>query len=163
LVYVAGALGGSGWAKVMALALALSVIATTGCGIVLTARVIYGMASHRVLPGVLARVSHRFATPGLASAAVGLGLVGVPRAYLLATSLASAFSDVIAVTGLLYAAFYILTALAAITYYRRRVLATFRDAVILGILPLGAAGFLGWILVRSVQAAPASQVWSLVA
>jgi len=161
LVYVAGALGGPGWAKVMALALALSVIATTGCGIVLTARMIYGMASHRVLPGFLSRVSHRFATPVPASVVVGLVLLGVTWTYLLATSLASAFSDVIAVTGLLYAAFYILTALAALTYYRRRVLATFRDAVVLGMLPLAAAGFLGWILVRSLQAAPASQVWSL--
>ena len=161
LVYAASALGGPGWAKVMALALALSVIATTGCGIVLTARMVYGMASHRVLPGVLSRVSRRFATPVLASVAVGLVLLGITWTYLLATSLTSAFGDVIAVTGLLYAAFYILTALAAITYYRRRVLSTVRDAVILGILPLGAAGFLGWILVRSVQTAPAAQVWSL--
>ncbi|HEX3189384.1 MAG TPA: APC family permease, partial [Streptosporangiaceae bacterium] len=34
LVYVAHALGGGGWAKVMALAIALSVVATTGTGIV---------------------------------------------------------------------------------------------------------------------------------
>jgi len=47
------ALGGSGWSKVMALALALSVIATTGTAIVLTARIVYGMASYRthVYPG----------------------------------------------------------------------------------------------------------------
>ena len=50
LVYVAQALGGGGWAKVMALALALWVIASTGVGIVILARMIYGMASHRVLP-----------------------------------------------------------------------------------------------------------------
>ena len=29
-------------------------------------------------------------------------------------------------------------------------------------LPLGAAGFLGWILVKSLQAAPAPQIWSLI-
>ncbi len=38
----------------MALSLALSVIASTGTGIVLIARLIYGMASHRVLPESLA-------------------------------------------------------------------------------------------------------------
>jgi amino acid transporter len=37
LVFVADTLGGSGWAKVMALSLALSVIATTGTGIVILA------------------------------------------------------------------------------------------------------------------------------
>jgi hypothetical protein len=30
-----------------------------------------------------------------------------------------------------------------------------------GILPLGAAGFLGWIIVGSIQAAPWPQRWSL--
>jgi uncharacterized membrane protein len=66
------------------------------------------------------------------------------------------------VTSLLYAAFYILTALAAVTYYWRRVFSNALDAVILGVLPLAAAGFLGWILVKSIQAAPAAQVWSLI-
>jgi hypothetical protein len=32
-----------------------------------------------------------------------------------------------------------------------------------GVLPLGAAGFLGWILVKSLQSASVSQIWSLVA
>lgn len=35
--------------------------------------------------------------------------------------------------------------------------------VTLGLLPLAAAGFLAWILVKSVQAAPASRLWSLTA
>ena len=161
LVYIAQALGGSGWAKVMALALALSVIATTGTGIVLGARVIYGMASHRVLPPVLSNVNRRFATPVAASLAVGLILLGLTWVYLLSTSLASAFDDVIAITGLLYAAFYILTALAAIAYYRRRIFSSALDALILGVLPLAAAAFLGWILVKSLLVAPASQTWSM--
>ncbi len=162
LVYSAQALGGGGWAKVMAFALALSVIATTGTGIVLGARVIYGMASHRVLPPFLGNINRRFSTPVAATAVVGLTLLGLTWAYLLATSLANAFNDMIAVTSLLYAAFYILTALAAITYYWRRVFSNVLDAVILGLLPLGAAGFLGWIFVKSVQTAPAAQVWSLI-
>ena len=163
LVYVASALGGGGWAKVMAFGLALSVIATTGVGIVLGARVIYGMASHRVLPPFLGNVNRRFSTPVAASLLVGLTLIGLTWAYLLSTSLATAFNDAIAVTALLYAAFYILTALAAITYYWRRVFSNALDAVILGVLPLAAAGFLGWLLVKSLQAATSAQIWSLVA
>ena len=62
--HVAQALGGPGWAKVMALALALSVIATTGVSIVILARIMYGMAARRVLPPVLGQVSARFKTPG---------------------------------------------------------------------------------------------------
>jgi uncharacterized membrane protein len=36
------------------------------------------------------------------------------------------------------------------------------DGVILGVLPLAAAGFLSWIFVKSLQAAAAPQIWSLV-
>jgi amino acid transporter len=161
LVYVASALGGSGWAKVMALALALSVIAATGTGIVLTARIVYGMASRQVLPEFLARVSPRFATPVAASLVAGLILIGLTWLYLLTSSVQGAFNNVINVTGLLYAAFYILTALAAIAYYRRRIFRHAWDALVLGVLPVGAVGFLGWVVVKSLQAAPAPQIWSL--
>src|SRR6185437_2005782 len=57
LVTVAQVLGGGFWAKAMALSIALSVIATTGTGIVLGARIVYGMASYRVLPEFLGTVS----------------------------------------------------------------------------------------------------------
>jgi amino acid transporter len=161
LVYVAGVLGGSNGAKVMALALALSVIAATGTGIVLTARILYGMASRRVLPEFLATVSGRFATPVAASLLAGLILIALTWLYLLTTSVQNAFNDVINVTGLLYAAFYILTALAAIVYYRRRIVRTAWDALVLGVLPIAAIGFLSWVVVKSLQAAPAPQLWSL--
>ncbi len=162
LTSVAQALGGSGWAKVMALALALSVIATTGTGIVLTARLVYGMASYRALPTFLANVSRRFSTPVAASLIVGILIIGLAWVYLLTTSVQGAFNDVVAVTGLLFAVFYVLTALATITYYRRRVLRTAWDALTLGVLPLCAAGFLVWMVEQYLQTvATASQVWSL--
>jgi amino acid transporter len=162
LVYVANALGGGFWAKTMALAIALSVIATTGTGIVLSARIAYGMASYRALPGFLSNVSRRFHTPVAASVIVGVLLIALTWVYLLATSVQNAFSDVIDVTGLLFSIFYVLTALATIVYYRRRVFGGARDFVFLGALPFLAACFLGWIFVRSLQLAPSSQVWSLV-
>jgi amino acid transporter len=162
LVYVANALGGGFWAKAMALSIALSVIATTGTGIVLSSRIAYGMASYRALPEFLSNVSRRFATPVAASVIVGVLLIALTWVYLLATSVQNAFSDVIDVTGLLFAIFYILTALATIVYYRRRVISSFWDAVILGILPLAAAGFLGWMFVKSLQSAAWTQRWSLI-
>ncbi|HUZ38030.1 MAG TPA: APC family permease [Streptosporangiaceae bacterium] len=162
LVYVAQALGGGFWAKMMALSIALSVIATTGTGIVLSSRIAYGMASYRALPGFLSNVSRRFSTPVAASIVVGVLLIALTWVYLLTTSVQNAFYDVIDVTGLLFAIFYILTALATIVYYRRRVFSGAWDFVILGVLPLGAAGFLGWMFVKSVQAAAAAQIWSLV-
>ncbi|HTA04394.1 MAG TPA: APC family permease [Streptosporangiaceae bacterium] len=162
LVYVAQALGGGFWAKMMALSIALSVIATTGTGIVLSSRIAYGMASYRALPGVLGNVSRRFKTPAVASVVVGVLLIGIFWIYMLATSVQNAFYDVIDVTGLLFAIFYVLTALATIVYYRRRVISGVWDFFILGVFPLGAAGFLGWVFVRSLQTASTSSRWSLI-
>ena len=160
-VYVAQALAGPGWAKVMALGLALSVSASVGVGIVALARITYGMAAHRVLPPVLGTVSPRFSTPLIASVVTGMILIVATWLYLLSGSVATVFGTLISVDGLLYAGFYILTALATIAYYRRRILASARDALLAGLLPLGAAGFLGWIIVTSVQGAPGSERWSL--
>jgi amino acid transporter len=161
LVYIAQSLGGGGWAKVMALGLALSVIASTGAGIVLTARIVYGMARRRVLPGFLAQVSRRFATPVAASVVIGLLIVALTWVYLLAASVQDSFDDVVAVTGVLFAVFYILTALATIAYYRRRVVRSVRDGLTLGFLPVAAAAFLGWIVVKSLGPAPAAEIWSV--
>ncbi|HTZ91276.1 MAG TPA: APC family permease [Streptosporangiaceae bacterium] len=163
LVYVAQALGGGFWAKMMALAIALSVIATTGTGIVLSARIAYGMGSYRALPGVLGSVSRRFATPAIASAVVGVLLIAIFWVYMLATSVQNAFYDVIDTTGLLFAIFYVMTALATIVYYRRRVVGSVWDFFVLGVLPLGAAGFLGWMFEQSVQTqATWQERWSLI-
>ena len=162
LVAVAQHLGGNGWAKAMALSIALSVIATTGTGIVLGSRIVYGMASYRALPEFLSNVSRRYSTPAAASILVGLLIIALSTIYYLATSVQNAFFDVIDVTGLLFSIFYILTALAMITYYRRRVLASAWDFLILGLLPLGAAVFLGWVFVKSLVAAPVTQRWSLI-
>jgi amino acid transporter len=162
LVYIAQALGGGAWGKLMALALALSVIGGCGAGMVCMARMTYGMASHQVLPAVLGRVNPRFSTPAIASIIAGVILIAATWAYLLSTSIANVFTDVIDVSGLLFASYYILTGLAAIAYYRRRIVSNLWDTILVGILPIAAAGFLGWIVVRSLQTAPWSQRWAVI-
>jgi amino acid transporter len=162
LVYVAQALGGGGWAKVMALALALSVIASTGTGIVVLGRMIYGIVRRRVLPPFLASVHSRFSTPAIATIVIGVILIAATWVYLLSSSIANAFIQLIDVTGLLYAAFYILTAMSTMVYFRRRIVSRAGDLVLVGILPLAAAVFLAWLLIKSLLAAPAPQLWSVL-
>jgi amino acid transporter len=123
------------------------------------------MASYRALPGFLARVSPRFSTPVASSVFVGVLLAALTAVYLLATSVQNAFTDIIDILGELLGILYILTTLAALTYYRRRILASWRDALVVGVLPLGAAGFLGYILYRAISSAWDSaqvQVWTLI-
>jgi amino acid transporter len=162
LVYIAQALGGAGWSKVMAFALAISVAASVGVGIVSLARISYGMAARGVLPPVLGRVNHRYSTPVIASVVMGVVLVAIIWVYLLSTSIANVFSELISVVGLLYAGFYILTAAAVITYYRRRIISNAWELLLSGILPLCAAGFLIWITIKTLQTATAPEFWSLI-
>ena len=162
LVYVATVVGGPVLGKCAAIALALSVIAATGAGILLTARIVYGMASQRVLPPFLGNVSTRFRTPVAATVASGVILIVLTWLYLLGTSIQAAFTYVIDITGLLYASFYILTALAAVVYYRHRVMSDGTEFVTLGVLPLAAAGFLGWVIYQTCRASNAAQNLSLL-
>jgi amino acid transporter len=162
LVYVADAIGGPGWGRLMAVALALSVVAATGTSIVLTARIIYGMASWRTLPGWLADVSSRYKTPVKASVLTGVLVAVLASVYLLAASIQGAFDAVVNLSGVLFAVFYILTALATVVYYRRRIAASPVSVLTLGILPVAAAGFLTWMIVESSRSAGAAQNYSLL-
>jgi amino acid transporter len=127
---------------------------------VLSARIAYGMASYRALLSPLANVSSCFSTPAIASAVVGILLIAITWIYLLATSVQNAFSEVIAVTGLMFAIFYVLTALATIAYYRRRVFGGLTDFMMLGLLPVAAAVFLGWMFEDTVRSVQWAQRWS---
>jgi amino acid transporter len=163
LVYIGNLLTGSSHGgQVLAFAVALSVIAATGVGIVLSARIAYGIASYRALPGSLANVSPRFKTPAVATVVASLILLVLGWVYLLTTSVQNAFSYVLNNTGILYATFYCITALAAVVYYRRRVMSNWRDMVTIGILPIAAVAFLGYVAVKSILSAPAAQNYSLL-
>jgi amino acid transporter len=161
LIYVTQVIGGSVWAKIMAFALVLSVIGSTGTGIVASSRISYGMATHRVLPPILGQVSQRFKTPAIGSIIIGVILIAATWAELLSTSIANVFTDVVDVTGLLFSLFYIMTALAAIVYYRRRIFSRVWDALLVGLLPLGSIVFLAWVVVKSLQGAPNAQRYAL--
>jgi amino acid transporter len=163
LVFTTQAFAGSGWGKVMAAAVSLSVIATTGVGIALTARIMFGMASWQALPPFLANVSRRFATPVAASILTAVLLLGLIWAYILATSLANVFGDLLSVSSWLTIGFYIFTALAMTVFYRRHIFTSPRNIITIGVLPLASSVFLGWVLVRSFQLATSAQRWSLTA
>ncbi len=155
---------GGGRAKVMAFALALSVIASTNVGIVITSRIAYGMASHRVLPPAQGNASRRYSTPAIGTVITAVILIAATSAYLLVyPDRSDHATDVVSVTGLLFAGFYTFTALAAVMYYRR-----FASSVTPGTRyswaswPLASAVFLAWVVVVSLQTAPGSEKWSLV-
>jgi amino acid transporter len=146
----------------MALAIALSGIATTGTGIVVGARITYGMAGYRALPGFLANVPRRYATPAAATIVFGALVVALGWIYLLATSIENAFNYVVGLSSVLFALFYILTAVASVVYYRRRIASSVLNVTTLGVLPVASAAFLAWMSVKYVMEAAAPERWSLL-
>jgi len=163
LVYIGNLVSGnSAGGEVFAFALALSVLAATLAGIVLSARIAYGIASYRALPSSLANVSPRFKTPVVATVVAAVVLLALGWIYLLTTSVQNAFSYVLDNTGILYATFYCVTAISAMVYYRRRVLSNWKDAITLGLLPLASVVFLAWVAIKSIFGAAAAQNYSLL-
>jgi amino acid transporter len=161
LVYIGHVLGGTWFGRAAGLAVALSVIAGTGTGFVVLGRIGFGMSSSGALPAPLGNLSPRFGTPVLATVIPGVAFVAVTWVYLLVGSVASAFSALVAGTGILFASYYILTGLALIAYHRRRVFSSPVSAVMLGVLPLAAAVFLGWIIWKAMAANAANVNWTI--
>jgi amino acid transporter len=143
--FVGDRLGGTAGDRVISLAVVLSVLATTQVAIIGTARLIYSMSRDRVLPAKLGEVSERFRTPAFTTALLGgvMMVFGVVDIYV--SSVATAIGDLVTVSGFLYSMFYAITGLAAAWFYRRFIGRSVKDALILGLMPVGGAGLLLWV------------------
>jgi amino acid transporter len=162
LPYLATALVGSGWARLMVLAVVLSVVATSQTTLVSLSRVSYSMGSDRLLPGPFARIHPRFSTPAWAAMFWGAVMVLIAVGYAASASLASAFGDVINLEAVPFTFFFIFTALATTWYYRRLLRRSVLDAILVGVCPLAAAGVLAWVLEQSVISLAPPTPWILL-
>jgi amino acid transporter len=162
LVYIGHVIGGTWLGRTAGLAVALSVVAGTGTGFVVLGRIGFGMASTGALPASLGNLNPRFHTPILATVIPGVAFLVVTWVYLLVGSVAAAFSALVAGTGILFTSYYILTGVAMIVYYRRRVFSSVIGAFIDGVLPLAASVFLGWIIWKTMASNTANVNWTIV-
>jgi amino acid transporter len=161
LVYIGHVIGGTWLGRAAGLAVALSVVAGTGTGFVVLGRIGFGMASTGALPAPLGNLNPRFHTPALATFIPGVAFLIVTWVYLLVGSVAAAFSALVAGTGILFTLYYILTGVAMIAYYRRRVFSSPVGAFVDGILPLAASVFLGWIIYKTMASNAANVNWTI--
>ena len=61
------------------------------------------------------------------------------------------FDTVVSVDGLLFALYYALTGIATAVYYRKLAATSPWNIIHIAVFPLAAAGFLAYIIVRSVE------------
>lgn len=151
LSYIVGQIAGSPWDKVMIIAVLLSVVGATQTALVSGARIAFAMGDDRVLPPVFGKSHKVHKTPYVATLTfAGLALV-VLWIYLLGSaSIQSSFSKIVASVGLCFATFYAATGIAMAVYYRRLAARSGRNLLELALVPLASAGFLIWVIVRSI-------------
>jgi amino acid transporter len=162
LPYIAARLVGDGWARVMIVAVVLSILGTTQATLVATSRITYAMGSDRLLPGLFGKVSRRFSTPFQATLFWGALTIIIVDCYVVWSSLANAFDVVVNALGIAFAVFWALTAVAATVYYRRIITRSFVDFLMVMVLPLGAAGVFAWIVYQQVPELSSEGRWTLL-
>jgi amino acid transporter len=161
--FVGQRLGGTTGEKFMSLAVVLSVLATTQVAIIGTSRLIFSMSRDRVLPPRLSVISEKYRTPAFTTAWLGGIMIVLGVIDIFESSVANAISDLITVSGFLYALFYAITGLAAAWYYRRQSIKSPQDLLILLVLPLAGAGLLLWVAVKAAQALSGAEAGVLIA
>ncbi|MGY1754129.1 APC family permease [Blastococcus sp. SYSU D01042] len=138
-----------GWDWVVLLAVATSAIASTQTTIIPASRTGLSMARRAALPRRFASISPRHRTPDVST----WWVAGVGAAWYVGVSLISenALFDSITGLSLLIALYYALTGLACAVYFRRQLLGSVRNLLLLGVGPLAGASMLTWLLVLSVR------------
>jgi amino acid transporter len=110
------------------------------------------MGSDGVLPRAFGRTDSRFKTPILATVIIGvIASIGVWLYTFGSGSVQDSFTTVVSVDGLLFAVYYALTGIATAVYFRKLAVTGPWAIVQLAVFPLAAAGFLAYIIVRSVE------------
>jgi amino acid transporter len=127
---------GSGWEKLMVLAVLTSAAASTQTTILPTARVTFSMSRAGAAPRWMGAVHPRWRTPWLSSLAMGLVSAAL---FIVLTSVSSAgniLADSIAALGLLIAFYYGFTGIASAVFYRRMFTRGWKYLWFAGILPV---------------------------
>ena len=138
---------GSGFDKLLIIAVLTSAAASTQTTILPTARTTLSMARHGAAPRALGLVHRRFLTPHVSSILMGAFSI----VWYVGLTLASqdVLFDSIASLGLMISFYLGLTGIACVIYYRRQVLTSLRAFVLAGVGPLVGSAILGYVFVKS--------------
>jgi amino acid transporter len=125
---------GSTAGKLLILCVLTSTAASAQTTILPTARAALAMAAHRALPARFAKMHPRYLTPTVAT----LAMAAVSAVFFVALTLTSknVLADSASSVGLLIAFYYGLTGFACTWFFRRELLASPRDLLFKGILPI---------------------------
>ncbi|GAA5141956.1 APC family permease [Nocardioides marinquilinus] len=138
----------NGWDWVVYLAVATSAIASTQTTIIPASRTGLSMARRYALPRSLAHIHPRFRTPDVSTWVVAVIAIVW---YLVVSALSeNALFDSLTALSLLIAFYYALTGIACAIYFRRQLLRSAKNLLLIGVGPVVGAVMLLWLLVESI-------------
>lgn len=137
-----------GWDWVLLLSVATAALASTQTTIIPASRTGLSMARRAALPRRLAHIHPRFRTPDVSTWTVAAIAIGwYVLIYLISEN---ALFDSLTALSLLIAFYYSLTGIACAVYYRRQLLRSVSNLLLIGIGPLVGSALLIYLLVLSV-------------
>ena len=138
------------WDKIVLLAIATSAIASTQTTIIPASRTTLSMARSDAFPQVLARIHGVYRTPHVATIAVA---VLATAWYVPANFISENFLfDSLSALALMIAFYYALSGLACVVYYRRELLKSPKNFLLMAVGPLAGALMLGYLFVEASRA-----------
>ena len=137
---------GSGFDKLLVLAVLTSAAASTQTTILPTARTTLSMAKQGAAPRSLGRIHSRYKTPHISS--ILMGAFSILWYIVLTAYSTNVLGDSIASLGLMIAFYLGLTGLACTVYYRHELFKSAKNFVLVGLAPLAGAVILGYVFVK---------------
>jgi amino acid transporter len=124
-----------------------SAIASTQTTILPASRTLLSMARQQALPESLGRVHPRFLTPHVST--ITVGVVATLWYVVLNSALEDFLAQTVAALSLMIAFYYSLTGFACVLYYRRELLRSPSNFVLIGVAPFIGAAVLAYLFVLS--------------
>ena len=137
---------GSGWDKLLIIAVLTSASASCQTTILPTSRTTLSMASHGAIPRYFARIHPRYLTPSTST--LWMGIISIVWYVFLTIVSQNILYDSILALGLLIAFYYGLNGFACVWYFRRN-MKTVKGVFLAGVMPLLGGISLFYVLVKS--------------
>jgi amino acid transporter len=145
---------GSGFGKIVILAVLTSAAASTQTTILPTARTTLSMSAYQALPAPFARIHPRNLTPTVST--IGMGAVSIAFYVVLASVSSTVLADSALAVGLLIAFYYGLTGFACVWFFRHQLRDSAHDLIYKGIFPLLGALILFVAFIKTASDTSAS-------
>ncbi len=140
---------GSGLDKILIIAILSSASASTQTTILPTARTTLSMGRAGAIPKQFGTVNSRFLSPGFST--IWMGSVSmIVYIFLSITSHDNLIADAFTSLALTIAFYYGITGFACVIFYRKHLLDSVKNFVMIGVLPFIGGLILTWVLIKAV-------------